>query len=222
MPYALKLRVMKSLINIFLLTATLAGQYPADSLFQDSNNNIFQKMFLYPIAKWQRVSYNSEKISCQFHPNCSLYGARAIHSKGAVAGSIITYDRIVRCNESALFNHNAMGGSFHSDGRLIDPLDPSLMQNDKSPVFAATISAVLPGSGRAYGGRMIMDGIYGFMFWAMTISLAEKSIKRQSALSPIFVGMAAIVHVGEIYGAYRTAKYYQPPLKSSDLKSKPE
>ena len=213
---------MKSLINIFLLTATLAGQYPADSLFQDSNNNIFQKMFLYPIAKWQRVSYKSEKISCQFHPNCSLYGARAIHSKGAVAGSIITYDRIVRCNESALFNHNTMGGSFHSDGRLIDPLDPSLMQNDKSPVFAATISAVLPGSGRAYGGRMIMDGIYGFMFWAMTISLAEKSIKRQSALSPIFVGMAAIVHVGEIYGAYRTAKYYQPPLKSSDLKSKPE
>ena len=187
---------MKSLINIFLLTATLAGQYPADSLFQDSNNNIFQKMFLYPIAKWQRVSYNSEKISCQFHPNCSLYGARAIHSKGAVAGSIITYDRIVRCNESALFNHNAMGGSFHSDGRLIDPLDPSLMQNDKSPVFAATISAVLPGSGRAYGGRMIMDGIYGFMFWAMTISLAEKSIKRQSALSTILVGMAAIVHVG--------------------------
>ena len=59
---------MKSLINIFLLTATLAGQYPADSLFQDSNNNIFQKMFLYPIAKWQRISYNSEKISCQFHP----------------------------------------------------------------------------------------------------------------------------------------------------------
>ena len=56
----------------------------------------------------------------------------------------------------------------------------------------------------------------------MTISLAEKSIKRQSALSPIFVGMAAIVHVGEIYGAYRTAKYYKPPLKSSDLKSKPE
>ena len=205
---------MKSLINIFLLTATLAGQYPADSLFQDSNNNIFQKMFLYPITKWQRVSYNSEKINCQFHPNCSLYGARAIHSKGAVAGSIITYDRIVRCNESAFFNHNIMGGSFHSDGRLIDPLDPSLIQNDKSPIFAATLSALVPGSGRAYGGRMIMDGIYGLMFSAMTFSLAEKSIKRQSALSPIFVGIAAIAYGGEIYGAYRTAKHYQPALKS--------
>ena len=213
---------MKSLINIFLLTATLVGQYPADSLFQDSNNNIFQKMFLYPITKWQRVSYNSEKINCQFHPNCSLYGARAIHSKGAVAGSIITYDRIVRCNESAFFNHNIMRGSFHSDGRLIDPLDPSLIQNDKSPIFAATLSVLVPGSGRAYGGRMIMDGIYGFIFSAMTFSLAEKSIKRQSALSPIFVGMAAIAYGGEIYGAYRTAKHYQPALKSLDLKSKPE
>ena len=56
-----------------------------------------------------------------------------------------------------------MGGSFHSDGRLIDPLDPSLIQNDKSSIFAATLSALVPGSGRAYGGRMIMDGIYGFL-----------------------------------------------------------
>ena len=77
---------MKSLINIFLVTTTVFGQYPAVSLFHDNNNNILQKMFLYPITKWQRLSYNSDAIGCQYSPNCSLYGAQAIHSKGATLG----------------------------------------------------------------------------------------------------------------------------------------
>ena len=142
---------MKSLINIFLISASIFGQYPADSLFHDNNNNILQKMFLYPITKWQRLSYNSDAIGCQYSPNCSLYGAQAIHSKGATLGSMITYDRIVRCNESAAYHHNKMGGFYSSDNRLVDPIDYYPSPNKKSPQFAATLSAIIPGSGRVYG-----------------------------------------------------------------------
>ena len=208
---------MKSLINIFLVTTTVFGQYPADSLFHDKNNNIFQKMFLYPITKWQRLSYNSDAIGCQYSPNCSLYGAQAIHSKGATLGSMITYDRIVRCNESAAYHHDKMGGFYSSDNRLVDPIDYYPSPNKKSPLFAATLSAVIPGSGRVYGGRLIMDGVYGLLLSSLAIQVAYRSIKNGSALSPFYSGIALIAYGGEIYGAYRTANYYQ-----SDTKSEPK
>ena len=189
---------MKSLINIFLLSASVFSQYPADSLFHDSNNNLLQKMFLYPITKWQRLSYNSDAIGCQYSPNCSLYGAQAIHSKGATLGSMITYDRIIRCNESAAFHHN------------------------KSPLFAATLSAIVPGSGRIYGGRLIMDGIYGLLLSSLTIQVAQRSVKNGSAFSPFYIGIALISYGGEIYGAYRTANYYQsgPKPEPENIKRK--
>ena len=205
---------MKSLINIFLVTSTVFGQYPADSLFHDKNNNILQKMFLYPIAKWQRLSYNSDAIGCQYSPNCSLYGAQAIHSKGAALGSMITYDRIIRCNESAAYHHNKMGGFYSSDNRLIDPIDYYPSPNKKSPLFAATLSAIIPGSGRVYGGRLIMDGVYGLLLTSLTIQVGYKSIKNGSALSPFYGVIALIAYGGEIYGAYRTAYYYQSDPKN--------
>jgi len=211
---------MKSLINIFLISASIFGQYPADSLFHDNNNNILQKMFLYPITKWQRLSYNSDAIGCQYSPNCSLYGAQAIHSKGATLGSMITYDRIVRCNESAAYHHNKMGGFYSFDNRLVDPIDYYPSPNKKSPLFAATLSAVIPGSGRVYGGRLIMDGVYGLLLSSLAIQIAYRSIKNGSALSPFYSGIAFIAYGGEIYGAYRTANYYQSDPESEPINIK--
>ena len=166
-------------------------------------------MFLYPIAKWQRVSYNSEKISCQFHPNCSLYGARAIHSKGAVAGSIITYDRIVRCNESALFNHNTMGGSFHSDGRLIDPMNQNQYIKTNRTLILKPFIYLIPGIGRAYAGRRL-DGMMGFWTVYLTTSSAIYAYKNKNQiLGPILLGVAGITYLGEVYCAWRAERYYQ-------------
>ena len=103
-----------------------------------------------------------------------------------------------------------MGGFYYSDGRLVDPVDyyPT-KSNKKSPMFAASLSALVPGSGRMYGGRLIMDGIYGLLISSLTIQMAQKSIKKESAISPLFIGVALTTYFGEIYGAYRTAKYYQ-------------
>ena len=130
---------------------------------------------------------------------------------------MITYDRIIRCNESAAYHHNKMGGFYSSDNRLIDPIDYYPSPNKKSPLFAATLSAILPGSGRVYGGRLIMDGVYGLLLSSLAIQVAYRSIKNGSALSPFYSGIALIAYGGEIYGAYRTANYYQ-----SDTKSEPK
>jgi len=107
-----------------------------------------------------------------------------------------------------------MGGFYSLDNRLVDPVNHYPNTNKKSPLLAATLSAIIPGSGRVYGGRLIMDGIYGLLLSSFTIQIAQKSIKNDSALSPFYIGIALIAYGGEIYGAYRTANYYQSAPKS--------
>ena len=132
-------------------------------------------MFLYPITKWQRLSYNSDAIGCQYSPNCSLYGAQAIHSKGAALGSMVTYDRIIRCNESAAFHHNKMGGFYSSDNRLVDPVDYFPSTNKKSPLFAATLSAIVPGSGRS----LWWATDYGWNLWLTSFIAYDSSCSKK-------------------------------------------
>jgi putative component of membrane protein insertase Oxa1/YidC/SpoIIIJ protein YidD len=207
-PSYLKLRVMKPLIKTLLFTISLFAQHPADSLFKAPDTSPLQKIFLYPIAKWQRFSYNETTLNCQFAPSCSNYGAQAIHNHGVAKGLFMTSDRIIRCNNNAYNYQRKMEGRYHSDGRLIDPIQlRPTGKSSKSPILAAGLSIVIPGLGRAYGGRP-MDGFYGFLLSALSISATYKSIKRESVFLPIYAGMSAIIYGGEIYGAYRTTKYY--------------
>ncbi|WP_446721120.1 membrane protein insertion efficiency factor YidD [Luteococcus sp. H138] len=39
---------------------------------------------------------------CKYHPSCSAYGLRALQSRGAVIGSLLTIWRILRCNPWSL------------------------------------------------------------------------------------------------------------------------
>ena len=200
---------MKSLIKTLLFIFPLFAQYPADSLFNAPKNSIFQKLLIYPITKWQRVSYNDPNVNCQFHPNCSLYGAQAIHENGSLAGLFMTSDRIVRCSPFAYKAHTKINGQYHIDGRMIDPVDLSkFSNNNKSPIFAAGLSMLIPGLGRAYSGRG-PDGFFGFMISGLSINSAIKSYNQNSIFSPLWIGVAIIIYGGEVYGAYRTAKYYQ-------------
>ena len=126
----------------------------------------------------------------------------------------MTSDRIIRCNPNAHQYHQFMDGQFHLDGRLMDPVSNSLDRaTTKSPIIAAGLSMIIPGLGRAYAGRT-SDGIYGFVITALAINNGVNSIKKESILAPFQIGLAMTLYGGEIYGAYRTAKYYQPiPIK---------
>lgn len=195
--------IRKFFIPILLLGLTVA-QYPADSLYVNSKNSILQKILLYPITQWQRLSYNETYLNCQFAPSCSNYGAQAIHTHGAIKGIFMASDRIVRCNPNAFQSHRKMNGQFNNDGRLFDPIQYSpIGYSTQSPIVAAGLSMIVPGLGRAYAGRPI-DGVYGFLLSAMAIRASVVSIKNKSAMAPFFAGMAITFYGGEIYGAYRT------------------
>ena len=202
-------QMIHNIFILILLTGCSFAQYPADSLYADPNNSVIQKIFLYPIVKWQRLSYNETNLNCQFAPSCSNYGAQTIHTHGGIKGIFMASDRIIRCNPNAFQSHQKMGGQFHKDGRLFDPIKYShTIHSTKSPIVAAGLSMVIPGLGRAYAGRPI-DGFYGFLLSAMAIRAGAISVKNKNVFAPLYVGMAITFYGGETYGAYRTAKYYQ-------------
>ena len=200
-------------MRILLITSLLFAQskYPADTVLTSKESCIIEKIVVLPIAGWQRISHNASILNCQFYPSCSQYGAIAIKENGLLKGLPMTADRIVRCNPSAFFNHVHIRGGFHEpDGRLIDHpashLEPSAK---RSPVLAGIFSAVIPGAGRAYAGRWF-DGFMGFVMVYLTSSSAIDASKRDSYFGKSFAySMATIFYTGEIYGAYRSAKYYQ-------------
>ena len=206
----------KILIHIFLITGLGYAQqnYPADTVLVSPQANILEKLVIFPIVAWQRVSYNSELLACQFYPSCSNYGALAVRNYGPIIGTAITADRIVRCNPFALNYHYEMHGEFHyPDYRLVDSLEFSQTRylSNKSPIFAASLSTIFPGTGRVYAGRFL-DGLMGLWMVLLPGTAAYGSLQQGQAMKGnFFTGITLIFWLGEIYGAYRTAKYYQVP-----------
>ena len=206
---------MRNLLLIILFISNLGISqdiYPADTLITSQNSNFLEKATILPISAWQRLSYNSNLLSCQFYPSCSNYGAIAISQRGIFVGSAIAADRIVRCNPFALDYHYDLNGKFHyPDYRLIDPLHiiDSKNTSNKSPLIAAGLSTILPGSGRMYAGRF-RDGLMGLWMIVISSTAAYSSFQENKNNKGNFFSIITLLfYTGEIYGAYRTAKYYQ-------------
>ena len=202
------------IVFITFASAVVFGQskYPADTLLTSNKIGIIKKIGILPIAAFQRFSYNADGLNCQFYPSCSNYGAQAIKDYGLLRGSFMASDRIVRCNPSSLEHHLKHGGEFRPpDLLLIDPVHLSKpVALKKSPALAASLSAVIPGAGRMYASRWF-DGLMGlsqFLLYAAITNYAYQN--NWDAATAISGGITFIIYGGEIYGAYRTAKYYQP------------
>jgi len=188
------------------------SKYPADTLLTTNKVGIIKKIGILPIAAFQRFSYNSNRQNCQFYPSCSNYGTQAIRDYGLLRGSFMASDRVVRCNPSSLENHLIHGGEFRpTDMRLIDPVHlPQPLELKKSPMLAASFSALIPGIGRMYAGRWF-DGFMGLSQFLLYATITNYAYQNDwEVLTAISGGITFIVYGGEIYGAYRTARYYQP------------
>ena len=213
-----------SSLFIFLLTFSLIfsqEKYPADSLIKSPEVSFINKIGLLPIAGWQRISYNTNLFNCQFYPSCSNYGSDAIKKYGIIKGGAVASERITRCNPRAYHYQLLQKRPFHADdGRIIDPVViKSNISSNKSPVFAAFISTLVPGSGRFYAGRKFdgISGLWSFLLYgSTTIRLIEHDRKF---LTPIFAGICFYTYLGEIYGGWRSAKYYQTLPNEQDYKN---
>jgi len=212
---------MKGNLIFFILLSIIYSQdkYPADSILKSPNVSIFSKVGILPIAGWQRISYNTNLFNCQFYPSCSNYGTDAVKKYGIIKGGAVASERITRCNPKAYHYQLQQKRPFNGeDGRLIDPVNiSSINDSEKSPYFAALISVIVPGSGRFYAGRKF-DGISGLSSFILYSSTAYRTKNNKNKIATsIFTSLCFYVYVGEIYGGWRAAKYYQP--SKLDLKN---
>ena len=203
---------MKKLILLTLLSSAYAKiEYPADSLLKSKNTTFLQKIFIYPVAQWQKISYKSSALNCQFYPSCSNYCSLAIKDNGPLFGSIIAMDRIIRCNPSALSYHQKINGAYtDEDGRLIDYVKPISYNQNLNPSLLSSMLAFIPGIGRSYSGR-VYDGVYGLLNLLLSVKAYSIAIKTENKpMAIIFGGTSAMLYASEVYGSLRAAKYYQP------------
>ena len=211
---------MKKLILLTLLSSAYAKiEYPADSLLKSKNTTSLQKLFIYPVAQWQKISYKSSALNCQFYPSCSNYCSLAIKDNGPLFGSIIAMDRVIRCNPSALSYHQKINGAYtDEDGRLIDYVKPISYNQNLNPSLLSSMLAFIPGIGRSYSGR-VYDGVYGLLNLLLSVKAYSIAIKTENKpMAIIFGGTSAMLYASEVYGSLRAAKYYQPkkPIKKRD------
>ena len=198
------------ILIIFIATAFGQIKYPADSLLKSSKISVLRKAALLPIAGWQRISYNTDFFNCQFYPSCSNYSAEAIKEHGLVLGCAVAADRIIRCNPAAFHYHVETQAFFNDgDGRLIDFVEPKIYQpSKKSPAVAAGLS-IVPGLGRIYAGRLY-DGLFSFLTLSLSGNAAYTALNQERPLAgPLFTAVFIVAYLGEIYGGWRSAKYYQ-------------
>jgi len=61
--------------------------------------NLPRLLLLWPIRLYQKtISPTLPEDTCRFYPSCSHYGYQAIYKHGAIKGSRLAANRVIRCN----------------------------------------------------------------------------------------------------------------------------
>ena len=203
---------MKKIITIIIVSLISAQpETPADSLLRSNKTSLFQKVFIFPIVQWQKISYKSKAFNCQFYPSCSNYCSLAIKEYGSLYGTIIGLDRITRCNPSALYYHKKINGSYKDeDGRLIDYVNPTYYHKGNKSAVLSIVIAIIPGMGKIYSCR-VYDGIYGTLNLFASLKAYSFAKENQNKIMMNVFGITSLIfYTSDIYGSWRAAKYYQP------------
>jgi TM2 domain-containing membrane protein YozV len=83
----------------------------------------------------------------------------------------------------------------------------------KSPITAAIISAVIPGSGKIYAGE-VGDGITAFLLTGLFTYLAvDKFQNNYNTSAWIYTGLAAFFYAGNIYGSAAAVQNYNAGIR---------
>ena len=167
-------RFIRPALGLLLLSALLNGQsVPIDTLLGKGHLPLISRLAITPIALYQRVSYATPLLNCQFEPSCSHFMALSISGHGVAKGLILGADRLVRCNPFAYgYQLRDRRSPFHHDGRLLDPVPAA---GKPGALRHGLAGAIIPGLGRARAGRP-GDGIVSFL---MIASLATSAYRPQ-------------------------------------------
>lgn len=197
-----KSSILLFLSSIFFLCSIVEVQskdFPADSLLCDKRVPLYIKTIVVPIAAWQRISFSTSLLNCQFEPCCSQFMAQSIAHHGIFKGMIIGADRIVRCNPFAHIYHVRYNPScFYADGKLFDPVP---VENQFKKPNLNLLLYTIPGLYRTCNNR-IGDGVFSFLLiTSPAINAYRMHINGRPVGASIFGSIAVLFWLADIYNA---------------------
>lgn len=146
-----------------------------------------------------------KKNTCRYKPSCSSYGSQAVSRYGFFIGSMMTTDRLLRCNPWGDTGIDLP--DWHSPGSYQDPHETCVQIKHKSPVIAGGLS-IVPGLGKMYAGRM-KDGAFAFGFISVLGYLTYESLTKKAYASGVVWGVVfSSFYLGNIYGGIDSARNF--------------
>jgi putative component of membrane protein insertase Oxa1/YidC/SpoIIIJ protein YidD/TM2 domain-containing membrane protein YozV len=162
---------------------------------------------------------------CRLDPSCSHFAEDAVIRAGPLRGVLMASDRLQRC-------HPMAGRYYERDaaGLMIDPIDPYLgpgpgsvahaaspgepsdasasSHRARSPLVAAALSAIIPGTGKVYAGRPL-DGLAATLATAIPLTFSIQNFQRDGASSVrgwFHGSLAAGFYFGNVWGSAQAAR----------------
>lgn len=181
---------------------------------------------------------------CRLAPSCSHFAEDAVVQAGPLRGMLMASDRLQRCHP--------MSGRYYTrnaEGLMIDPVGPylgtgpglaattassddlndagSLSRRPRSPLAAAALSAIVPGTGKVYAGRRL-DGLAATLATAIPLTFSIQNFERDGvgSVRGWFHGtLAAGFYFGNVWGSAQAARIENagrlPPVEP-DRRSGPD
>lgn len=85
-----------------------------------------RNVILGAIQLYRRFISPTQGARCGFYPSCSAFGLHAVQHYGVLQGTMMTADRLTRCN---VFKKPDSDYYLRPDGRLYDPVAANLLLN---------------------------------------------------------------------------------------------
>ena len=172
-----------------------------------TSENPFKIIYKSPVKLWQKISYSTPILDCQFEPSCSNYFLHAVDSTGILPGTIIGADRIIRCNPAARhYQLQNPKSKFYDDGRLIDYVT---YKKNINPKYKFLKYAVIPGLGRYKLGREI-DGFFSFLFVINSLYKGINHFENNPYKSGIYLSIGTLFWAADFYGTWRISNSNSP------------
>ena len=199
----------KYLQVIFVFSICFTSESNIISRINNNHSELNNSEVILPIKYWQKLSYSTDILNCQYEPSCSNFMNKAILKHGYPWGIVVGADRIVRCNPLTHHYYNRVNSRMTDDGRIVDELQIGSNTSPYRNPKVATVLSIIPGFGRVYAGNW-EHGLFSFITVIGSAMLTYNSYKNEDYYKfKIYFILSSLFWVSDFYGAYRSSFQYE-------------
>ncbi len=146
------------------------------------------------IESWQKLSFKLPVFNCQFRECCSNYSIRAYRDSGNFMGTLMSLNRIIRCNPLGCFCY-----SRDSLGYLIDDSDLTIRNWSPNKRTLIKTLIVVPGANKALSGKW-SDGLFTTSLFMLSGWYGVQGIREEKYIGgSLNLLIAGLIYSADIY-----------------------